>query len=217
MMRLVLLGPPGCGKGTQAERLSREYGLARISTGDMLREEANLKSDLGRRVKGIMDAGRLVPDGVVLELVQKRTKAKDAAEGYVLDGFPRTLAQAEALALLLSGEKAGLDAVISLEIDDDAIVRRLSHRRTCSVCGELYNILSAPPEKDGICDSCGGALVQRDDDREETIRERLRVYRSETAPLKDYYSRAGLLHEVDGEGTVDKVYDDMRSIVAGLI
>jgi adenylate kinase len=215
-LRLVLLGPPGCGKGTQAERLSLEYGLARISTGDMLRDEVKLGSELGRRVKAVMDEGRLVPDGVVLELVQKRITAQGLVAGYILDGFPRTLPQAEALTLLLSGEEADLDAVISLEIEDDAIVRRLSHRRTCSACGKLYNILTAPPAKDGICDSCGGSLMQRDDDREETIRERLGVYRSETTPLKDFYSKAGLLHEVNGDRTVDQVYDDVRSIVAGL-
>jgi adenylate kinase len=211
---LVLLGPPGCGKGTQAEKLSAEYGLARISTGDMLREEVNAGSELGKKVEVIMEAGELVPDSVVLNLVG--TRLKSASRGYVLDGFPRTVEQARLLDRLLENTKGGLDLVIALKIDDGSIVRRLRDRRSCPNCGAVYNLATAPPGVQAVCDSCGGDLVQREDDREETIRERLEVYRRRTEPLKSYYAEKSILRMVDGRGRVDQVYARIKTNIAGL-
>ncbi|MFQ5906531.1 MAG: adenylate kinase [bacterium] len=215
-MRLILLGPPGSGKGTQAEKLSEEYGLARVSTGDILREEVNLGTELGKKVKGIMELGELVPDKTILELIRGRLDRNHASSGYILDGFPRTVAQAKALDALLEERGTRVDAVVALDVDDGVIVKRLSNRRSCPKCGAVYNLLTAAPSRDGICDSCGGALVFRDDDSEETVRERLRVYRSQTEPLKEYYAKACLLHEVDGEGTIEQVYERVKSSIGGV-
>lgn len=215
-MRLVLLGPPGCGKGTQADKISEEYGPARISTGDMLREEVGLGTELGNKVKDIMERGELVPDRTILKIIQNRLEKDDASSGYIMDGFPRTVAQAREFDLLLKGKGAQIDTVIAFEIEDDVIVKRLSARRICGKCGAVYNLLTAPPAKDGICDSCGAALVQRDDDREETVRERLRVYRRQTKPLEEYYAKAGLLHEIDAGGTADEVFERVKLVVGRL-
>lgn len=215
-MRLILLGPPGSGKGTQSERLSDEYRLARISTGDMLREEVSLGTELGKEVKGIMELGKLVPDEIILELIRSRLDRDEASSGHILDGFPRSVAQARALDAVLEEKGTRVDAAIALEVDDEVIVKRLSGRRSCPVCGAVYNLLTAPPNTVGICDLCGEALILRDDDREETVRERLRVYRSETEPLKEYYAKTGLLQEIDGEGAVDEVYERVKSAIERL-
>ena len=215
-MLLVLLGPPGCGKGTQAERISEEYGPARISTGDMLREEVSLGTELGNDVKDIVERGELVPDGTILEMIRSRLEEEDASSGYIMDGFPRTLGQAEEFDLLMKEKGSEIDAVMAFEIGDDTIVKRLSSRRVCPECGAVYNLLTVPPGKDGICDTCGGALVLRDDDREETIRERLRVYRMQTRPLKEYYANAGLLCGIDADGTAGEVYERVKSIIGRL-
>ena len=214
MIRLVLLGPPGSGKGTQAERLSSEFGLTRISTGDILRAEVTRGTELGMSVKGIMEAGDLVPDSVVLDLVSREMES--TGSGYVLDGFPRTVAQAEGLDGSLENQNTKLDLVIALELEDQVIVDRLRHRRSCPTCGAVYNLIAARPRVDGVCDACGSALVQRDDDKEETIRDRLRVYRDETEPLKKYYAERGILKGVDGRGGVPEVYERVKSVVAGL-
>jgi len=215
-VRLILLGPPGSGKGTQSERLSDEYRLARISTGDMLREEVSLGTELGKEVKGIMELGKLVPDEIILELIRSRLDRDEASSGHILDGFPRSVAQARALDAVLEEKGTRVDAAIALEVDDEVIVKRLSGRRSCPVCGAVYNLLTAPPNTVGICDLCGEALILRDDDREETVRERLRVYRSETEPLKEYYAKTGLLQEIDGEGAVDEVYERVKSAIERL-
>lgn len=215
-MRLVLLGPPGCGKGTQAEKISEEYGPARISTGDMLREEVSLGTELGNKVKDVMEKGELVPDRTILEIIQNRLGKENVSSGYILDGFPRTEAQAQEFDLLLKEKDSDLDAVIAFEIEDDVIVKRLSARRVCPKCGAVYNLITAPPSKDGVCDTCGEALVLRDDDREETIRERLRVYRMQTKPLKEYYADAGLLREIDADGTVNEVFERVKSVIERL-
>ena len=214
MVRLVLLGPPGCGKGTQAEKLSTEYGLARISTGDMLREEVNGGTELGRNARAIMEAGNLVPDTVVLDLVGRRLN--DAGAGYVLDGFPRTVVQARMLDRMLEDSDGGLDLVVAIELEDEVIVARLENRRVCPNCGTVYNLVAASPRIEGICDLCGAQLVQRDDDMEETIRERLRVYRERTEPLKTYYGEKSILREVDGRGRVEEVYGRVKATIAGL-
>lgn len=205
-MRLILLGPPGAGKGTQAQRLTEKLGIPQVSTGDMLRAAVAAGTALGREAKAYMDQGALVPDGVVIGIIRERLAAPDCRRGYILDGFPRTAAQAEALGKTLEDLGTPLDAVLSLTVDPDEVVRRLSGRRTCGACGAAYHVENAPPRRAGVCDRCGGALVQREDDREETIRKRLAVYRDQTAPLVDYYRGGGLLREVDGRGEIDDIF-----------
>jgi len=163
-----------------------------------------------------MERGELVPDGTILEIIQKRLEKEESSSGYIMDGFPRTVAQAQEFDLLLKEKGSEIDAVLAFEIEDDVIVKRLSARRVCLKCGAVYNLLTVPPRKDGICDSCGGALVLRDDDREETIRERLRVYRRQTKPVKEYYAKAGLLREIDADGTVGEVYEKVKSVIRRL-
>lgn len=205
-MRLILLGPPGAGKGTQAQRLTDRLGIPQVSTGDILRTAVAGGTPLGREAKGYMDQGALVPDGVVIGIIRERLAAPDCAEGYILDGFPRTAAQAEALGETLRALGTPLTAVLSLTVDPEELVRRLSGRRSCGSCGAAYHLTTAPPRRAGVCDRCGGALLQREDDREETIRKRLAVYREQTAPLVAYYRGRGLLKEVDGRGDVSEVF-----------
>ncbi len=176
----------------------------------------SLGTELGKKVKDIMERGELVPDGTILEIIQKRLEKEESSSGYIMDGFPRTVAQAQEFDLLLKEKGSEIDAVLAFEIEDDVIVKRLSARRVCLKCGAVYNLLTVPPRKDGICDSCGGALVLRDDDREETIRERLRVYRRQTKPVKEYYAKAGLLCEIDADGTVGEVYEKVKSVIRRL-
>ncbi|MGH7362407.1 MAG: adenylate kinase [Candidatus Methylomirabilales bacterium] len=205
-MRVILLGPPGAGKGTQAQRLTQTLGIPQVSTGDILRAAAAAGTPLGREAKATMDQGALVPDGVVIGIIQERLAAPDCARGYILDGFPRTAAQAEALGETLQALGTPLTAVLSITVDPEELVRRLSGRRTCGNCGAAYHLETAPPRRAGLCDRCGGALLQREDDREETIRKRLAVYREQTAPLVAYYRGRGLLREVDGRGDIDDVF-----------
>jgi len=213
-MRVVLLGPPGVGKGTQGRRLASEHGWALISTGEMLRESVARGTPLGVEAQKRMDAGLLVPDEVMIGLVRERTATSDSGMGFVLDGFPRTVGQADALDSLLQGRGQRLDAVIGLAAPEDELVRRLSARRECPVCKRAYNQESAPP-KDGLhCDDHPQReVVQRADDAEATIRRRLEVYRRETAPLMDYYRGQGRLREVPGLGPMDEVY---RALSAAL-
>lgn len=204
-MRLILLGPPGAGKGTQARMIEREYRIPQISTGDILREEVAADTLLGRAAKTFMEQGSLVPDEVMIEIVKERLSGPEYASGYILDGFPRTVAQAEALDRSLALEGSGIDLVLSLELDEEELVQRMAERRVCERCGEVFHLRFRPPRIPGQCDSCGGPLVQRDDDREETIRRRLSVYRAETAPLISYYRRGGRLQEVSGSGAIPTV------------
>ncbi|MGE4344883.1 MAG: adenylate kinase [Geoalkalibacter sp.] len=212
-MKLILLGPPGAGKGTQAQMLMEKFSIPQISTGDILRSAVKNATPMGVKAREYMDAGALVPDDVVVGIVRERLQQADCANGFILDGFPRTVPQADALKDTLSELSLELDAVISLEVDTEALVARLTGRRTCSTCGKGYHVDFDPPSKEGVCDACGGNLVQRDDDREETIRKRLEVYREQTAPLVDYYLRGGLLAEVDGMAGIDEVGRQILSVL----
>ncbi|MGH7408061.1 MAG: adenylate kinase [Candidatus Methylomirabilales bacterium] len=205
-MRVILLGPPGAGKGTQAQRLTQKLGIPQVSTGDILRAAVAAGTGLGREAKATMDQGALVPDSVVIGIIRERLAAPDCARGYILDGFPRTAAQAEALGEMLQALGTPLTAVLSLTVDPEELVRRLGGRRTCGSCGAAYHLETAPPRRVGLCDRCGGGLLQRDDDREETIRKRLAVYREQTAPLVAYYRGLGLLREVDGRGDINAIF-----------
>ena len=196
-MKLILLGAPGAGKGTQAEILCKKLGIPSISTGNILRAAIKDGTPTGLKAKSYIDAGKLVPDEVIIGIVDERLSQDDCAKGYILDGVPRTIAQAEAL------EKAGIqfDAVISIEISEDEILRRMSGRRVCEACGSSYNVEAVPPRVEGICDNCGGKLIQRKDDTPETVRERLKVYHTETEPLVDFYGDRGLLKRVAVSGS----------------
>jgi adenylate kinase len=205
-MRLVLLGPPGAGKGTQAERIKAKYGIAHLSTGDMLREAVAAGTDVGRRAKAIMDAGKLVPDDVINALVAERITQADCVRGFVLDGFPRTVVQAEALDRMLTERDLALDAVLELAVDDDALVERISGRFACARCGAGYHDRFKQPQVEGVCDVCGGReFVRRPDDNAETVRARLDAYHAQTAPLLPYYRDHGLLITVDGMAEMDEV------------
>jgi len=208
-VNLILLGPPGAGKGTQAKMLIERFGIPQISTGDMLRAAVAAKTELGLKAKACMDAGTLVPDEVVIGIVGERLQQSDCDKGFILDGFPRTVPQADALKTTLAGLGKALTAVISLEVDSEALVERLTGRRTCRSCGRGYHLKFDPPAKADLCDACGGELIQRDDDREETIRKRLRVYQEQTAPLVTYYQEEGLLVAIDGMQEMTAVQEDI--------
>ncbi len=214
-MRLILLGAPGAGKGTQSRRLVEKYGIPQISTGDILRAAVKEGTPLGLKAKAFMDKGELVPDEVVIGIIKDRLSKADCAKGFILDGFPRTVRQADALEETLKETGQSIEYVISLDVDDDELVSRLSGRRICRDCGATYHVRYSPPEREGICDRCGGELYQRDDDREETIAERLRVYREQTSPLSDYYNDKGLLVRVDGTGSEEAIFDRIESVLSG--
>lgn len=201
---VILLGPPGSGKGTQAVRLSKDLGIPHISTGDLFRENMSKGTELGNRAKGYIDAGKLVPDEVVLDMLFDRVRKPDTTKGYLLDGFPRTLSQAEALAKFLPAQ-AELN-VLNLEVPDDVIIKRAEGRLTCKQCGNVYNRHFSPPAKEGVCNKCGGILIQRPDDRAEIVQERLRVYHAQTKPLIEYYYNRGVLVSVDGTQSPDDVF-----------
>ncbi|MFY1673310.1 adenylate kinase [Plantactinospora sp. WMMB334] len=204
-MRLVLVGPPGAGKGTQAEFIAAHLAVPKISTGDIFRANVSQGTPLGVEAKRYMDAGKLVPDEVTINMVRDRLAEPDAAEGFLLDGFPRTTPQAAALDKLLADLGTALDLVLELVVDDDEVIRRLSGRRTCRGCGKVWHIEFDPASVEGLCDRCGGELFQRDDDKAETIAERLREYASKTAPLIDYYGAQGKLVGIDATGPVEDV------------
>lgn len=204
-MRLVLLGPPGAGKGTQARLLTAKFDVAHVSAGDLLRQAVADGSEWGQTAKSIMAQGALVPDSVVIEIIEKRLRQPDCADGYILDGFPRTLRQAEALSDVLKMLHAPLDQVISLEVSEDDLVSRLAGRRVCRACGSMFHVDTKPTVRIGVCDNCGDQLFQRDDDKEDTIRHRLRVYREQTEPLIAYYNKMGLLRRIDGHGTIEEI------------
>ncbi len=204
-LNLVLLGPPGSGKGTQAKVLSEKYQIPHVSTGDMLREEVRRETSLGKRAKEIMDRGELLPDEVMAAMILKRLDQEDCARGVILDGYPRTVEQAQVLDGILAELGRTLERVILVDVPDEEIVRRLGGRRSCPQCGRVYHVVHNPPKDGKTCDECGVPLVQRDDDREEVIRERLRQYHDKTAPLIEFYSNRGLLVAVDGSRSMEAV------------
>jgi len=213
-MNIVLLGPPGAGKGTQAKRIQDEYGLVQLSTGDMLRAAAKSGSEIGKKAKAIMDAGKLVPDDVVIQLIAERIEEPDCQKGFILDGFPRTTTQAEALDAMLADKGLKLDHVIELEVDDDALVERISGRFTCARCGAGYHDRFHRPKKDGVCDKCGSSeFTRRADDKAETVKTRLAAYHAQTAPILPYYRAKGSLTAVDGMAAIDSVTKALETIL----
>ncbi len=212
-MRLVLLGAPGAGKGTQAKKLIEKYGIPQISTGDILRKAVADGTPLGKEAKSYMDSGGLVPDSVVIGLVKERIAQDDCKKGYILDGFPRTTPQAEALDAVLAEMNSPLDTALSVDVDPEILMKRLTGRRTCKGCQQMYNLHFNPPRKEGVCDKCGGELFQRDDDKEDTIKNRLEVYEKSTAPLIDYYGKKNILKSVEGMGSVDDIFNKVCSIL----
>lgn len=203
-MRFVFLGPPGAGKGTLAVRLAATHALAHIATGDLLRAHVRDETPLGKKAKRYLDKGELVPDDLVIEMVKDRITKPDAAKGFILDGFPRTVNQAESLDHVLSQQKYVLSSVIYFDTSEETIITRLSGRRTCLMCGMSYHVVNIPPKKEGVCDRCGSPLVHRADDKPETIRHRLAVYEKETSPLIQYYSRKGMLRKTSGDYVLEE-------------
>jgi adenylate kinase len=215
-MNLILLGPPGAGKGTQAQLLVHSHGLVQLSTGDMLRAEVRSGSALGRRVDEVMKSGALVSDDIVIEAIEKRIAAPEAANGVILDGFPRTVPQAQALDAMLQKHGRKLDHVILMEVDEAALVDRLAGRFSCRNCGAAYHETNNRPRKDGVCDNCGGTdFVHRPDDRPETVTKRFEVYRRDTAPILPYYRDRGILKTIDGMGEIDDVAQAIEAILRG--
>jgi len=206
-MRLVLLGAPGAGQGTQAKMIIEKYPMPQISTGDLFRAAVTAGTALGKEAKSYMDKGELVPDSVVLGMVEERLKQDDCKSGYILDGFPRNTKQAEALDAMLGKLGMSLTAALSVDVPFENLMKRLTGRRTCKACGQMFNVYFNAPKKEGVCDKCGGDLMQRDDDKEETIKKRLEVYSAQTAPLIDYYGKKNILQSVDGgSGTIDEIF-----------
>lgn len=212
-MKIIMLGAPGAGKGTQAKKIAEKYAIPHISTGDIFRANIKNGTELGQKAKGYMDQGLLVPDELVVDLVADRVEQDDCKNGYVLDGFPRTIPQAKALdhALAEMGEK--MDYAINVEVPDENIVNRMSGRRACVDCGATYHIVYAPTKEDGVCDKCGGSLILRDDDKPETVKKRLGVYHDQTQLLIDYYTNAGILKEVDGTIEIEDVFGEIVKIL----
>ncbi len=212
-MNLILLGPPGAGKGTQAQFIVDQYQIPQISTGDMLRAAVKAQTELGLKAKAIMDAGGLVSDDIVLGLVSERLAGNDCHNGFILDGFPRTIPQASELSTILEKLGQSIDHVISLDVNNEEIVQRLSGRRTCSACGKGFHVVHAPSKVDGICDYCGANLLQRDDDRKETVINRLTVYDQQTSPLKSYYADGGVLRHIDGTLSIQDIQQQIRNLL----
>ncbi len=213
MINLILLGPPGAGKGTQAQMISERYHIPQISTGDILRKAVRENTLLGMRAKEFMERGELVPDEVVIGIVEERLKEPDCERGFILDGFPRTRPQAEALQKILANIGKAINYVINIEVEDEELIRRLSGRRTCRDCGAMYHIYFNPPKNEGICDRCGGNLYQREDDKEETIRTRLREYNRQTAPLIEYYQGKRALHSIRGIGNKEQIFSQISNLL----
>ncbi len=210
-MKLVLIGSPGAGKGTQAKVLSKHFGIAHISTGDLLREETNLKTEIGLKIIDIMNAGKLVSDEIVEVLLSNRIKKDDCKNGFILDGYPRNVEQAEGLSAVVGN----IDKVVLISVDDNLIIERMVGRRGCPKCGQMYHIKYNPPKEDGVCSECGSELVQRKDDNEETVKNRLSVYHTSTSPIIDYYKNKGLLLEISGVGNIDDISKQLIDALEG--
>src|ERR1051325_1883602 len=206
-MRIVFLGAPGSGKGTQARRLMEEYASPQISTGDLLRAAVAADTELGRKAKEAMDAGKLVADDIVVGMIRERLRQKDTKFGFILDGFPRSISQAQTLDKMLEAEKKALHKAILIDVKFENLLKRITGRRACASCGHLYNVYFSPPRKEGVCDHDGGELMQRPDDNEEVISKRLKVYQDQTAPLIDYYKKQDKFASVNGEGSMDEIFD----------
>jgi len=214
-MNLILLGPPGAGKGTQAKILTRKFGIPQISTGDILRGAVKEQTPMGIKAKGYMDAGSLVPDELVVGIVEERLAKPDCYVGFILDGFPRTVVQADALKKTLAGLNKKIEHVISIVVDKEELLGRITGRRTCRLCGKGFNLAFDPPKQNGRCDECGGELFQRDDDSEKTMRNRLDVYEQQTAPLIDYYAQESLLRTVGGTGSIEDIQQNILTSLTG--
>jgi len=214
-MNLILLGGPGAGKGTQAKKLIDKYGIPQISTGDILRAAVKAGTEMGRKAKEYMDAGKLVPDAVVIGIIKDRLAQPDCQKGFILDGFPRTVPQAEALDQVLMGLGGKIDHVISIAVDEEALIARLTGRRTCknAACGQMFHVKFTPSKKEGVCDKCGGELYQRDDDNETTVRSRLAAYNQDTKPLIDYYTKEGLVRPIAGVGSIEDIFNKIVTIL----
>jgi adenylate kinase len=212
-MIIVLLGPPGVGKGTQGALMAEELHISIISTGDLLRDKVKKETDLGKLAKGFMDRGKLVPDELIVEMIKERTKEKDCKKGFILDGFPRTLSQAESLENMLGQNNLGVDKVFLFNVSEQEIIKRLTGRRICERCGALYHVYYNPPHKENICDRCGGKLITRDDDNEETVKNRIEVYEKNTAPLIDFYKKQSKLYTINGVGKVEQIFEEIKSVL----
>ena len=212
-MKIIMLGAPGAGKGTQAKMIAAKYGIPHVSTGDIFRANIKNGTELGKKAKTYMDAGQLVPDSLTVDLLIDRISQDDCANGYVLDGFPRTIPQAQCLEEALSARGESVDYAINVEVPDSNIVNRMGGRRACVTCGATYHIVHIPPKKEGICDKCGSELILRDDDKPETVQNRLKVYHEQTQPLIDFYSKKGVLKEVDGTQDMNAVFEDIVKIL----
>lgn len=215
-MNLVLMGLPGAGKGTQAAKIVDKYGIPHISTGDMFRAAIKEGTELGLKAKAFMDAGNLVPDDVTIGIVNERLSKDDCQSGFLLDGFPRTVAQAEALEDILSDMDRSIDYVLNIGVDKEQLMERLTGRRICKQCGATYHVLFNPPETEGVCDKCGGELYQREDDNEETVKTRLEVNIEQSKPLLTFYDQKGYLRNIDGNQDINKVFDDIDQLLGGL-
>ena len=212
-MKIIMLGAPGAGKGTQAKKIAAEFGIPHVSTGDIFRANIKNETELGKQVKEIIASGGMVPDELTIGMLMDRIHEADCKNGYVLDGYPRTIPQAESLTKALAQTDDAIDYAINVDVPDENIINRMSGRRFCSGCGATYHIVYSAPKKEGVCDACGGELAIRDDDKPETVKNRLRVYHEQTAPLIDYYTEKGSLRTVDGTQDIDKVYEDILGIL----
>ena len=213
-MKIIMLGAPGAGKGTQAKRVAQEYNIPHISTGDIFRANIRDNTELGKKAKEYMDKGLLVPDGLTCDLVMSRISEADCKDGFVLDGFPRTIPQADALTKALEEKGMSMDAAVDIEVPDENIIGRMAGRRFCPKCGATYHVVALPPKSEGICDNDGEKLVIRDDDKEETVKNRLSVYHKETQPLIDYYKKAQILKTVDGTKSADEVFEGIKAVLS---
>lgn len=212
-MKIIMLGAPGAGKGTHAKKITEKFGIPAISTGDIFRENIKNGTELGKKAKEYMDAGNLVPDELVCDLVVDRLKQDDCKNGYILDGFPRTIPQAEALTAALAKNDDAIDYALEIFIEDQAIIDRMSGRRVCKSCGATYHVVNIPPKTEGVCDECDGELIVRDDDAPETVKKRLDVYHEQTAPLIDYYKKQGILKVIDGSKGLDTCFEEICGIL----